>query len=67
MAKKTEEKDILLVRDEKTGQLGGVGELNADGSPKTVPAKPEHSKDSMVFDRHGDGSSKIRHGSASTA
>ena len=54
MAKKTEEKDILLVRDEKTGQLGGVGELNADGSPKTVPAKPEHSKDFMVFDRHGD-------------
>lgn len=54
MAKKTEEKDILLVRDEKTGQLGVVGELNADGSPRTVPARPEHSKDFMVFDRHGD-------------
>lgn len=33
MAKKTDEKDILLVRDEKTGQLGVVGELHKDGSP----------------------------------
>ena len=54
MAKKTDEKDILLVRDEKTGQLGVVGELRSDGSPKTVPAKPEHSRDFMTFDRHGD-------------
>jgi len=37
MAKKTDEKDILLVRDEKTGQLGVVGELHKDGSPRTVP------------------------------
>ena len=54
MAKKTDEKDILLVRDEKTGQLGVVGELHADGSPRTVPAKAEHSHDFMTFDRHGD-------------
>ena len=54
MAKKNDEKDILLVRDEKTGQLGVVGELHSDGSPRTVPARPEHSKDFMVFDRHGD-------------
>ncbi len=54
MAKKTNEKDILLVRDEKTGELGVVGELHGDGSPRTVPAKPEHSKDFMTFDRHGD-------------
>lgn len=54
MAKKTDEKDILLVRDEKTGQLGVVGELHSDGAPRTVPAKPEHSKDFMTFDRHGD-------------
>lgn len=37
MAKKTDEKDILLVRDEKTGELGVVGELHGDGSPRTVP------------------------------
>ena len=43
MAKKTDEKDILLVRDEKTGQLGVVGELHKDGSPRTVPAKQERS------------------------
>ena len=54
MAKKTDEKDILLVRDEKTGELGVVGGLRSDGSPRTVPAKPEHSKDFMTFDRHGD-------------
>lgn len=54
MAKKTNEKDILLVRDEKTGEIGVVGELHSDGSPRTVPAKPEHSKDFMTFDRHGD-------------
>lgn len=54
MAKKTDEKDILLVRDEKTGQLGVVGELHSDGSPRTVPAKSEHSHDFMTFDRHGD-------------
>ena len=54
MAKKTDEKDILLVRDEKTGQLGVVGELHGNGSPRTGPAKPEHSRDFMTFDRHGD-------------
>lgn len=54
MAKKSDEKDILLVRDEKTGELGVVGGLRSDGSPRTVPAKPEHSKDFMTFDRHGD-------------
>lgn len=54
MAKKTDEKDILLVRDEKTGKLGVVGELHSDGSPRTVPPKAEHAHDFMTFDRHGD-------------
>lgn len=34
MAKKTDEKDILLVRDEKTGELGVVGGLRSDGRPE---------------------------------
>ena len=34
MAKKTTEKDVLIVRDEKTGEISVVAGLNADGSPK---------------------------------
>ena len=39
MAKKTTEKDVLIVRDEKTGELSVVAGLDADGSPKRTPAK----------------------------
>ena len=38
MAKKTTEKDVLIVRDEKTGEISVVAGLNADGSPKRTPA-----------------------------
>ena len=54
MAKKTDEKDVLIVRDEKTGEISVVAGLNKDGTPKRVPAKAENSKDFMTFDRHGD-------------
>ena len=37
MAKKTTEKDVLIVRDEKTGEISVVAGLNADGSPKHLP------------------------------
>ena len=43
MAKKTTEKDVLIVRDEKTGEISVVAGLNADGSPKRTPAKAEFS------------------------
>ena len=33
MAKKTTEKDVLIVRDEITGEISVVAGLNADGSP----------------------------------
>ena len=33
MAKKKDEKDVLVVRDEKTGEISVVAGLNADGSP----------------------------------
>ncbi len=39
MAKKTTEKDVLIVRDEKTGEISVVAGLNADGSPKRTPRK----------------------------
>ena len=41
MAKKKSEKDVLIVRDEKTGEISVVAGLDADGSPKRTPAKAE--------------------------
>ena len=54
MAKKKDEKDVLVVRDEKTGEISVVAGLNADGSPKRTPAKAENSQSFLQFDRHGD-------------
>ena len=52
--KKKNEKDVLVVRDEKTGEISVVAGLDGKGYPKTTPAKPEHSQDFLRFDRHGD-------------
>ena len=54
MAKKKDEKDVLVVRDEKTGESSVVAGLNADGSPKRIPAKAENAQSFLQFDRHGD-------------
>ena len=54
MAKKTTEKDVLIVCDEKTGEISVVAGLNADGSPKRTPAKAENAQSFLQFDRHGD-------------
>ena len=54
MAKKTTEKDVLIVRDEKTGEISVVAGLNVDGSPKRTPAKAENAQSFLQFDRHGD-------------
>ena len=54
MAKKTTEKDVLIVRDEKTGEISVVAGLNADGTPKRTPAKAENARSFLQFDRHGD-------------
>ena len=54
MAKKTDEKDVLVVRDEKTGEISVVAGLNADGTPKRTPAKAENAQSFLQFDRHGD-------------
>ena len=54
MAKKKDEKDVLVVRDEKTGEISVVAGLNADGFPKRIPAKAENSQSFLQFDRHGD-------------
>ena len=54
MAKKKDEKDVLIVRDEKTGEISVVAGLNADGTPKRTPAKAENARSFLQFDRHGD-------------
>ena len=45
---------MLIVRDEKTGEISVVAGLNADGSPKRTPAKAENAQSFLQFDRHGD-------------
>ena len=54
MAKKKDEKDVLVVRDEKTGEISVVAGLNADGTPKRTSAKAENAQSFLQFDRHGD-------------
>lgn len=54
MAKKKDEKDVLVVRDEKTGEISVVAGLNADGYPNRIPAKAENAQSFLQLDRHGD-------------
>ena len=54
MEQKKQEKDVLIVRDEKTGEIGVVAGLDKNGNPKRIPAKAENAKDFLVFDRGGD-------------
>ena len=54
MAKKKDEKDVLVVRDEKTGEISVVAGLSRDGTPKRVPAKAENTPDFLRFDRNSD-------------
>ena len=54
MAKKKSEKDVLIVRDEKTGEISVVAGLSRDGTPKRVPAKAENTPDFLRFDRNSD-------------
>ena len=52
--KKSEEQDVLVVRDEKTGEISVVAGLSRDGTPKRVPAKAENTPDFLRFDRNSD-------------
>lgn len=54
MAKETTEKDVLIVRDEKTGEISVVAGLSRDGTPKRAPAKAENTPDFLRFDRNSD-------------
>ena len=52
--KKKKEEDVLVVRDEKTGEISVVAGLDGKGYPKRIPPKAEHSQEFLRFDRHGD-------------
>lgn len=54
MAQKKKDEEVLLVRDEKTGEISVVAGLNKDGTPKRTPAKAENSQDFLRFDKNGD-------------
>ena len=52
--KKSDEQDVLVVRDEKTGEISIVAGLSRDGTPKRAPAKAENTPDFLRFDRNSD-------------
>ena len=52
--KKSDEQDVLVVRDEKTGEISVVAGLSRDGTLKRAPAKAENTPDFLRFDRNSD-------------
>ena len=52
--KKSDEQDVLVVRDEKTGEISVVAGLSRGGTPKRAPAKAENTPDFLRFDRNSD-------------
>ena len=52
--KKKKQEDVLVVRDEKTGEISVVAGLSRDGTPKRAPAKAENTSDFLRFDRNSD-------------
>ena len=45
---------MLVVSDEKTGEISVVAGLSRDGTPKRAPAKAENTPDFLRFDRNSD-------------
>lgn len=52
--KKSDEQDVLVVCDEKTGEISVVAGLSRDGTPKRAPAKADNTSDFLRFDRNSD-------------
>lgn len=46
------EKDVLIVRDEKTGEIGVVAGLKSDGTPKTTAATEANKGSFLQFDKN---------------
>ena len=54
MEQRKKEQDVLVVKDEQTGEIGVVAGLKRDGTPNMRAAKPEYEREFLRFDRHGD-------------
>lgn len=52
MEQKKDKKDVLIVRDEKTGEISVVAGLKKDGTPKTTAANGANKKDFLLFDKN---------------
>lgn len=52
MEQKKNQKDVLIVRDEKTGEISVVAGLKKDGTPKTTAASGANRKDFLLFDKN---------------
>lgn len=52
MEQKKNQKDVLIVRDEKTGEISVVAGLKKDGTPKTTSASGANQKDFLLFDKN---------------
>ena len=52
MEQKKNQKDVLIVRDEKTGEISVVAGLKKDGTPKTPAASGANQKDFLLFDKN---------------
>ena len=46
------QKDVLIVRDETTGEISVVAGLKKDGTPKTTAASGANQKDFLLFDKN---------------
>lgn len=54
MEQTMQDKEVLLVNDGRTGEVGVVTGLNNDGTPKVTNAKPGNGQDFLRIDKHGD-------------
>lgn len=52
MEQKKNQKDVLIVRDEKTGEIGVVAGLKSDGTPKMTPATEGNKANFLLFDKN---------------
>ena len=49
MEQRKKEQDVLVVKDEQTGEIGVVAGLKRDGTPNMRAAKPEHEREFLRF------------------
>jgi hypothetical protein len=53
MEQDKKETDVLIVKDERTGEVGVAAGMNKDGSPKITDSKKSNGQDFLHFDRGG--------------